>query len=471
MKKLYAFLLYLLLTVSAYATDTYYCDTGDDSTGAGTKASPWATWQKAVTTLDGGSAGDNIYLCEGGEFTYYSSAVNTTCTANSPCIITSYQPDDIAPGDVGVQPVIVVATDGVTSGIQISSGAAYITIRDLLFKADEWVKTDTSWGIWLNAETSHITIDDVTFEDVAVGINVTGSLLGDTPHDYLTVKNSRFINNWNVGFIGGATYLRLYDNYFTKNGQNGGGRPIYINGSRDNWDPDYAHDYLASGNVMEYNIPADAGNGAYAGTGDVVNDYHCNLGDVFGGHGANMENLMYKNMVIRESKTTALLVSNGCWGFTFDQGWPDADEDFRNLVFQNDEVYYAGQLGFGCSNCDGVVFRENITYIANTSGVGIRTSNKADEDLTYPTESMFAYYNLVVQDIANSSNPQGGIWGTPEAAISINSNIEWNVIIFSDTDVNNKCTATDSGSTVQNNFCFEVDGSGNFTVSTKYITN
>lgn len=471
MKYLYSFLILLFLTVSANATDTYYCDTGDDTTGAGTKADPWQTWQKAVTTLDAGAAGDNIYLCEGGQFTYYSGAVNTTCTSGSPCLITSYQPDDINPLDIGVKPVIVLATSGVTSGLQLSNNATYITVKDLKFLADEWVKTDTTWGIWLNAETSHITIDNVTFEDVAVGVNVTGSLLGDSPHDYLTVKNSRFINNWNVGFIGGATYLKLLDNYFTRSGQNGGGRPIYINGSRDNWVADYAHDYLASGNIMEYNIPADAGNGAYAGTGDVINDYHCNGGDIFGGHGANMENLMYKNMVIREDRATALLVNTGCWGFTFDQGWPDADEDFRNLVFQNNEVYWAGTLPYGCSNCDGVRFVENIGYIRNNSGVGIRSSNKADEDATYPTENMFVYYNLLVQDKVDTSNSQYGILGSPIAAASITVNAEWNVVIFSDDDANNKCTATDTGSVVQNNFCFEIDSSGDFFVSTNYVTN
>lgn len=458
------------MTVSAHATDTYYCDTGDDTTGAGTKASPWQTWQKAVTTLDAGSAGDNIYLCEGGEFTYYSSAVNTACTANSPCTISSYQPDDINPADVGVLPHIEVATGAVNSGIQFSSGAAYITIKNVHIQADLYEKTYQTWGVWLNAETSHITVDNVTLEDLGAGINVSGSNVGDIPHEYLTVKNSTFINNWSVGFIGGATYLKVYDNYFTGNGNNGGGRPIYVTGSRDGWVTDYGHDYIFSGNVMEYNIPANIGNGAWAGSGDLENDYHCNGGDVFGGHGANMENLTYKNMIIRESKTTAQLASTGCWGFTMDVGWPDADEDFRNMVFQNDEVYYAGKQGFGCSNCDGVIFRENIAYLIHASGDGIVTSNKGDEDLVYPTETMSAFYNLVVQEKVDS-NTQRGIYGNPAAAAELLSDVQWNVVIFADADANNQCVSTDTGSTVQNNFCFEVDGSGDFTVSTKYISN
>ena len=465
MKKLYAFLLYLLLTVSAYATDTYYCDTGDDSTGAGTKASPWKTFTKAATTLNNGAAGDNIYLCEGGSFTHSTQTISTTCTANNPCTIGAYQPDDIAPEDIGVRPIIVVDAAAQNTGIYFGFGAAYTTIRDIEIKSSSWTSAYAPWGIFFYGENSYMTIDNMWFEDLYLAVHIYGTLLGDTEQNNILVKNSHFENMRSVGILGTGAYYKNFNNTYNLNGSNSGGRPLYNGGGTvDNGgDPDRSHDLLISGNVLTNSAPSDIGNGAYAGSW-AEGTYGCNR-TVFGGHGI-ITNFMIKNNIIIEDKNTVL---GGCWGFVIDTAWPEPDEDFTNLIMQNNENYYAGNLNYGCSNCDGVIFRENIAYNVN-GGTAIMAANRT-EDTSHPTETMYAYYNLVVFDRLNTGSNIYGIRGVPDVAAEVISDIQWNVVIFSDTSAFNNCTSTDSGSTVQNNFCFQIDGSGNFTVSTNYATN
>lgn len=459
------------MTVSAHATDTYYCDTGDDTTGAGTKASPWQTFTKATVTLDGGSAGDRVLLCEGGVFDYSDNTVNTTCTANNPCYIMSYQPDDIAPEDVGVKPDIVVTIDPRKTGVNFGSGAAYIINKDYRIIADDWGivgEREQAWGAFLAAETDHIVFDNMRFEDLGVGVHLLATALGDTPQVNVTIKNSHFENVWSVGMLGGMDNYHLIDNTFNLNGNNSGGRPIYLGGGTSYYgdDPDdTGHDYIVSGNVMTNSAPSDIGNGAYAGVWE-AGTYGCNR-TVLGGHGI-MVNTTIKNNIVREDKETAALAPGGCWAYAIDTAWPETDEHFINLVFQNNEAYYAGNLMYSCSNCDGVIFRENIGYGVN-GGTGILAANR-DEDTAHPTETMYSYYNLIVQEKVDISNFQTGVESRHYIAAAVIADIEWNVFIFADSDANNRCTLTDSGSTVSNNFCFNVDGSGNFVVNTNYVT-
>ena len=450
----YFFLSLILMTVSAHATDTYYCDTGDDSTGAGTKASPWRTFQKATVTLDGGSAGDNVYLCEGGEFVYSTNTVNTTCTANNPCTIGAYQPDDINPADIGVKPVVVVDASSQHTGLTFDSGASYITVRDFHILASAWDNVSAApWGVFLYHETDHITFDNMRFEDLAVGVHIYQNVEGYDPQDAPTIKNSHFENNWSVGAAGGSDNYHLINNTFNLNGSNTGGRPVYMGG-------DNVHDNLIVGNVMTNSAPSNIGNGVYAGVW-TEGQFGC-ARDVLGAHGTHT-NTFIKNNIVREDKTT---VTGACWAFSVDTAYVEEDEHFIDLVFQNNESYYGGNSQYSCSNCTGVMFRENIGYSVN-GGVGIRAASRT-EDVPHPTTSMSALYNfLVFETVTTEGNL--GIDGRYVDTTTVIADIQWNVIIFPD-NTNNTCTSADSGSTVSNNFCFDVDGSGNFVVNTNYAT-
>lgn len=455
-KYLYSIFAFILLTVSAHATDTYYCDTGDDSTGAGTKASPWKTFQKATVTLDNGAAGDNVYLCQGGSFTYSTNAIATVCTSANPCSIDDYQPDDIDPADVGVAPDIVIPTNAQHTGVTFDLSAAYITLRDIKFSGDAWDDTYQPWGAYLYRATDHIIIDNVTFDTLGIGVHIYQTVEGYDPQAYPTVKNSRFENLWSQGILGGANNSHVYNNSFNLSGFDVFGHPVYLGG-------DNVSDYVISGNIITNSAPSDIGNGAYAGTW-ASGTYGCTSVALVG-HGITT-NTLIKNNVVREEKET---VGGGCWGFAIDTAYPETDEHHVNLIMQNNESYYGGNQQYSCSNCTGVIFRDNIGYSIN-GGNGIVSASRT-EDTPHPTTSMSAFYNLIVHEKVDTGNYQIGVNTRNVGTTTVTGDIQWNVLIFSDDDAFNLCTSSDSGSTVQNNFCFQIDGSGNFTVSTNYVTN
>ena len=452
MRYLYSLLVFLFLTVSAHATNYYFCDTGNDTTGDGSIGNPWASWDKATATLNSGSAGDGIFLCSGGSFAPSSqTTITTDCTSSDMCTFSAYGSGD--------RPEI-------TGGGPRLDSASYINFSNLSFMST-WTSGSGDTGAFLNAENQHITFDNVKFEGFYVAINIVASFLVDDPQTYIDIKNSQFVNNSGFGIIGSSTFGRVYGNTFDRNGVDAFTRPEYISGGTTQYDenPDYIQGVVVSGNTYINNAPGDIGNGAYAGSW-TSGTYGC-VSTVVGGHGIHIGTTI-KNNIVREEKATAALASGGCWGFSLDTAWPEIDEHFVNLLFQNNENYYAGNVMYSCSNCDGVIFRENIGYGIN-SGIGMLAANRT-EDTPHPTETISAYYNLLVHEKVDTSNAQKGIEGRHYEAAAVIADLHWNVLIFPDDDAFNYCTYTDAGSDTSDNFCFEIDSSGDFFVSTNYIT-
>lgn len=446
-------LFYLLFTVTAQAANYYVCDTGNDVTGDGSYANPWGTYEKAVTTLNSGSAGDNVYLCKGGVFDMGSPPIlRTACTIDNQCVLGSYE---IAGSGETERPIVNSPEDPDTI-LDVYYGARYITVRGLNF-IDEWEDvSNADWGILIYQNAQHITIDDMRFEGFHVGVHISGSSSEETKNQYLTIKNSVFWNIRSVGILGGAKYYSIVDNYFHANGRNGGGRPIYLGGDSEQYTiPGHVTDILVSGNILENSSPSDIGNGAYNGVWE-PGKYGCNR-QVIGGHGI-FNRLRISNNIVREAKGTAL---GGCWGISIDEGNSTSNENMQNLIIENNRVEWVGGLAIGCGNCDGAIIRHNLVF-QDHSGSVFHIPAKP-EDTPTPTEAAELYGNTAVVDLPSTAGITG-FYLIGEVS-DIVADVHDNLIVFNDAShVNTKCAKIETGSTFLNNYCFEVNESGDLVV-------
>jgi hypothetical protein len=465
MRYVLSFILFIILSVSANATDYYFCDTGNDS-GAGTINDPWASIEKfrTVSTL---SAGDNRYFCEGGEW-LYPDATNTyiggTCEVDNRCNITSYQAPDIAPEDVGVLPWIDAGATAYNV-FRTNGHLKFVTISRIDMRRATWQhanNTPAQQAIFIyGGDMRGIIVENNNFENMRVGIESGDVSLSVGVVD-LKVRNNRFENMSSVGLLVGADGLSITNNTFNLNGsQHGGGRPIYINGSRDTTSPDLHRNTTISGNTITNSSPSNNGSGA----GDYNGVWEAGMFGAYrqtiGGHG-NMGGYTY----IANNTTTEIKGSGlggglgGGWGISIDSGWAQPDEQYPNLRMLNNEAYWTGNQSFGCNACIGSKFQNNIGY-SDREATGISVPAKSEAATDIKTTSSMAEYNLFVFDYDNTGGLARGVAMYNGNEVNLISDIQYNVIIFGNDSTNNKCAAYETGSTYQNNFCFAVNSAGN----------
>ena len=478
MRYLYSLLAFILLTVSANAADYYYCDTGDDTTGDGSIESPWRSYDKAQLQMD--ADGSSMYFCEGGTFPtaravqanfishVYGSAANRG-------VIGAYNANGDPIGTLA-KPLLTVANGGGGyKGIRLAY-IDYLTIRDIAIESDAWIfdYAHQNWGIWIYEDTVDILIDNVSISKLGIATNISNSGSASNGNHTVTIKNSHFEKNWTVAHLGAAKHYNIINNTYDKNGANGGGRPIYLGGGRATSIANWYETVNVLGNTFTNNAPGDVGLGFgdYDGSDDILGKWGCSRGSVIGGHGEWAASGLIRiagNRIIEVQDA-----SSQCWPISLDEGWPDSDERIP-LIIENNYAENIGNMGFGCSNCDGVIVRNNVVNMGENNGAGITINSKDESPVTddtdpatYPTTTAEVYGNLIIMDSGTQGNPAQGInllGGDATIAADVHDNL---IIRTNDISVDSTCIWYETGSTLANNICIIVDASGDLSISNEF---
>ena len=213
------------VSASAANGDVYVSKTGDDKTGDGSKAHPYATISKALEMV---SSGGNIYILKG---TYNEAGltvdknVNILGESQVNTIIDAQGQGNIFTINQGVNVLIQNLT--LTHGsIQGSGGAIYnrgnLTLKDCIFKENSIFGNG---GAIYNVGT--LTLSSATFNgniaDKGGAVYNTGTL---------KVSSSTFTDNSALGFEGGAVYnegnLTLTNSTFAANDAESGSAVLNV---------------------------------------------------------------------------------------------------------------------------------------------------------------------------------------------------------------------------------------------------
>ena len=223
------FILALVILTSSssplFARTFYMSNAGKDS-AAGSSSAPWATFNKADSTM---AAGDTLYL-RGGVYSGVSGLHwSRSGTVNSPVVISAYPGEHPVFNGNGANSLFVMGSqytiiDGleITNyqlwGIQVGSGSSNVTIRNCYLHN---ILAAENASIVMS-QCDHVTIENCVFEEMGRSLdqvkfdhavyNSGGS------HD-ITIRNNYFKNNYGGPAINNyhtpAPYnIYIYNNVF-----------------------------------------------------------------------------------------------------------------------------------------------------------------------------------------------------------------------------------------------------------------
>ncbi|MBA3588015.1 right-handed parallel beta-helix repeat-containing protein [Methylibium sp.] len=244
-------------------------------------------------------------------------------------------------------------------------------------------------GFFFYQNVSDVLLENVTIRDFGIGVYVAQQKHNPpTRIENITIRNSRIINNFAQGFLGGGYKTVLENNVFDNNGFKGGSRyhNIYLS--------DYAENMVLRGNTLTNSAMV---NGRCTGVSLVGHDH--------------LVNTLIENNTIIE-----LTANWGCYGIQIN-GYQSSTKymGFDGTVIRGNTVVLggaAGAIGIGVNACPNCVIENNtVVGFVDSDFTGIAVP---DGSFTSPGAKDYAI--TVRNNSVYVNSPSGN-----SAAIRVNS--------------------------------------------------
>jgi hypothetical protein len=350
---------------AAAATNHYVCDcrsgadgdcvAGDDANAGTDPAAPWRTYARARSFYNSAvAAGDSILFCRGGVHDiggdYDNQWSNTACTAGQPCRVADYTAA-WASGDEA-DPVLERTSDGHGFTLVNDSGHEFANL-DMRCSG---CTGGSGWAFFIVEDADDILIDRVSMDGFTIGIHLRGCIATWCTNDRVTVRNSRFTNNANQGFLGHGNDLLLENNYFENNGDGTVfSHNIYVAGDS----------RVTIRNNELYRASLDAG-GNCSGTSLVA-------------HGA-LRDMVIEGNYVHEDAGKA---NQGCWGIGIAPAYHGDAEINDRLIVRGNWVENVGNVSIATGSCVDCILENNIIVQRQpfgTTGIAVRPFGIPGED-------------------------------------------------------------------------------------------
>ncbi len=340
---------------------TYFCDcgtgpsgscvAGNDSTGAGTAASPYQTIAKAMSTLNSASTGATVALCNGGTFneTGALSYTNTSCTpgaAGSPKYCFDFREYSSPNFTSSAKPIINQSSGANALVIQSNNGGGGLRIMNLDFEGNA-----TAAGLFLYAGNgTHTAKSDILFANNDINgftIGIQDAEATTTPYVNQNVSaiGNNFTNNKNDAWLGSSNYSNINYNY------------MYGNGS----DTSLDHSIYLDGETPVTNFTIK---GNYIWNPSVAT---CS-GTIIVVHGQKLYTDIESNYIGEDSSH----YNNGCWGIGVIEGAYGTPEYFRNTSIIGNTIVNGGTAPIALAeSTDSIIANNTIINLTSGGGIGI----------------------------------------------------------------------------------------------------
>lgn len=192
------------------------CVAGNDTTGNGTKGSPFQSWPKARTSSP---AGGTLALCKGGWWNVDQGGWSpTSCTASTPCVLRDYTAA-WSTGDEAA-PVLAVAST-LEQPFFWSDGVSNLRILNLHLYDPTHGAGGSKRGIFSYGGTHDIEVCNTTFDGFEIAIQASVSARLATCNNYnWKIRGNRFLNSCVDAMLTYSRDLDVDGNHFDNNGHN-----------------------------------------------------------------------------------------------------------------------------------------------------------------------------------------------------------------------------------------------------------
>jgi parallel beta-helix repeat protein len=364
----------------AFGTDYYVSkEIGASNSNPGTEALPWATIQKAATTL---VAGDTVYIKAG----TYAERVSPAHSGNpgQPIVFRNFAADLVT----------IDAENGARSQCIQVNNRSYLTFYGLTLTG-----ATGGTGFEVNDGSSYLVLDHLTCTAHRIGIQLTGDV---TPVSYLTVQNCTSTNNTHYGiFLDKKVYNSVIgpNNRFAYSGPETSSYGIEITTDYPGVYADGARYITVIGNEVDHNESQglQTWNAGYVWI--LNNHWHDN-----GATGVQIEDGS-RNVYIEGN-----LSENNAQTYEYETGmWVD---DSVDVVVQNNTLL-SNKIGLMITSTNGCIARYN-TIALNNRGVP-DTVNAAGIVVNNSSNSITVVHNTLYRNSQSDSQRTGIAFGTNSA--------------------------------------------------------
>jgi len=330
------------------------CVAGKDSNDGKSASTPWQTFEKGRSQFSSLKAGDRLEFCQGGSFTAgKASWVNSNCTADNRCVVTSYK----APWASGNEGRPHIHSPSGQNGFDFSDPQSKHE-EGYVFAGLELEGSGTDWGFFFYADIDDVLICDSYIHNFDIGAHlVANDPDGKTHNENIVLRDSIINDNPGQGFLGGDNGLVLERNHFENNGTARASlnHNIYI-GEEGVSNITIRNNELYRAAMM---------NGQCQGTSLVV-------------HGL-IDGLLIEGNYIHEDIGAA---SQGCWGIAVAPAY-STSEKFSNVTIRGNTVQDVGNMSIGVASCQGCTIENNLVInhqSINDVAIAAPCSDESSED-------------------------------------------------------------------------------------------
>lgn len=216
------------------------------------------------------------------------------------------------------------------AGINLINGGSGYTFRNLDITG-VGAPSYHGTGFFLYRKVSNVLIDNVTVRNFKIGLHFASE------GEKMVVRNSRILNNYEQGFLGGGKDAEIENSVFDNNGFKGGPRyhNIYLAGKSNNM--------IVRGNTLSNSAMV---NGRCTGVSLVGHDH-------------------FPNSLIENNTVVELNATSGCYGIQINgyQSSVNRYMGFDGTVIRGNTVVMggekAGSVGIGVNACPDCVIENN----------------------------------------------------------------------------------------------------------------
>lgn len=346
MKNFVAAFVLLLSASLSWATDYHLCDCQTGAHGscvAGSNANAGTSSSAPKQTVAGVNfntlaLGDRVLFCAGGVWTPSSEIqiINPNATSASPLVLQDYAPPSGATGT----PIIRRSSgNGFVFGSYLDHSGYHggYTLRNLVIDGGL-----SDWGIWINTSVQDLTLENVTIREFIIAINTSN----DAPNVIrrVNIRNSTFIDNVNMGWLGGTTDSVIEGNLFEAN-------------NVDTPEPTFSHaiylgcsETTCARNVIRNNV---FDRNSIDGSGV------CQGGNLTA-HGLIDQLTIENNLLVQDSSAP------GCYGISITTGYPSvSNEEFFRVILRGNRVVNLGNCAICVDSAPGILIENNVVVQQN----------------------------------------------------------------------------------------------------------
>ncbi|MCB0332034.1 MAG: hypothetical protein KDD55_00975 [Bdellovibrionales bacterium] len=415
------------------------CVAGSDGNSGTSREAPWQTYEKARQQFASLSAGEVIAFCQGGSFVVSSGNqwVNTSCTAESPCVVRNYNPT-WASGDEAV-PLI---TNSSGTAFDLSNNGDSQQEEGYLFRSLHLVGGNNGVGFFIFNDVDDVDLEFLTIDGFQIGVQVAGAnpniISGDGKPSSIRLYASTIQNNSGQGWLGGCDDCVIDSNRFINNGFEGVTYYHNVYWS-DSVEAGSAQGIIRNNDLYQSTMVG----GKCSGTSLVVHGIHSDL--------------LIEGNYVHEDLGAA---NTSCWGISVDSAYGTA-EVFDGLIIRGNKVENVGNIGIGSTSCTNATIENNIVIQKQNhgfTGISVPVRARGAED-TVTTRVSIRNNSLYISEDSGDTAIQLGTEGTGHSVISnaiyyTGSSNQWNCFDLS--------LASNAYTAVDNNLCYYPNANGSW---------